>query len=215
MDKNEIVELHEKIKPDIEKRLKEFTRIWKNADECALFIELAFCILTPQSKARTCWRAIENLVAGDILFQGNYDKINKELNIVRFKNNKTSYLIEAREKFLRRNKGESLRENISRRYKNICDAREWLVKEVKGYGYKEASHFLRNIGFGADIAILDRHILRNLKLFNVLENIPASISGKKYCDIENRMKSFSEKLGIPLAHLDFVLWYKETGDIFK
>jgi len=38
---------------------------------------------------------------------------------------------------------------------------EWLVKNLTGLGYKEAGHFLRNIGSGK-IAILDRHILRNL-----------------------------------------------------
>ena len=61
-------------------------------------------------------------------------------------------------------------------------------------GYKEASHFLRNIGLGYDIAILDRHILKNLKLFNVIDEIPSSISKKKYFEIEEKMRNFSKKI---------------------
>jgi thermostable 8-oxoguanine DNA glycosylase len=29
------------------------------------------------------------------------------------------------------------------------------------------------------------------------------------------MKEFSETVRIPMSHLDFVLWYKETGEILK
>ena len=93
-------------------------------------------------------------------------------------------------------------------------AREWLVKNIKGYGYKEASHFLRNIGKGFELAILDRHILKNLVEFNVIDGIPA-LTKKKYYEIEKKMKEFSERIGIPMAYLDFVLWYKQTGRIFK
>jgi len=38
------------------------------------------------------------------------------------------------------------------------EAREWLVNNAIGIGYKEASHFLRNTGV-EKLAILDRHVL--------------------------------------------------------
>ncbi len=94
-------------------------------------------------------------------------------------------------------------------------AREWLVENVKGYGYKEASHFLRNIGLGADLAILDRHILKNLKSAGVIRQIPKSLNRKNYLDVEERMRKFARKVRIPLDHLDLVLWYKEAGEVFK
>ena len=84
-----------------------------------------------------------------------------------------------------------------------------------GIGYKEASHFLRNIGYGEDIAILDRHILKNLKLLNVISDIPASLSKKQYLLIEKKMKQFSKKINISLSHLDLLLWYREAGEVFK
>lgn len=82
-------------------------------------------------------------------------------------------------------------------------------------GYKEASHFLRNIGFGENLAILDRHILKNLVLLGVIESIPKGIIKNKYLEIEEKMAKLSKKIDVPMSHLDIVLWYKETGEIFK
>ena len=76
-------------------------------------------------------------------------------------------------------------------------------------------HFLRNIGLGEKIAILDRHILRNLVLLGVVEEMPESLSRSKYLQIEKDLLEFSKHIGIPPAHLDLLLWYKETGEIFK
>ena len=88
-------------------------------------------------------------------------------------------------------------------------------KGIKGIGYKEASHFLRNVGKGKELAILDRHILRSLKDFGVIDCLPNSLSRKKYLEIEKNMGKLASQIGIPLSHLDIVLWCKETGEIFK
>ena len=93
--------------------------------------------------------------------------------------------------------------------------REWLVENVRGMSYKEASHFLRNIGQGEKLTILDRHILKNLKALNVIDKVPKSLSKKKYLEIEEKMMDFADRIKIPLDHLDLLLWYKETGEIFK
>ena len=99
--------------------------------------------------------------------------------------------------------------------KKPCETRAWLAANVKGMGFKEASHFLRNIGLGKDLAILDRHILKNLHKFKVIKKIPKSLSEKKYLEIESLMKQWAQRSRIPLSHLDFLLWHKETGHIFK
>lgn len=93
--------------------------------------------------------------------------------------------------------------------------REWLVGKVLGIGMKEASHFLRNIGLGKDLAILDRHILINLKEYDVIKEIPRYITRKVYIDIEDKMKKFSKLMSIPMDELDLLFWSKETGMIFK
>jgi len=208
----EIKQVYLKFKEEIERRLNEFRQIGKNATPEELFTELAFCILTPQSKAKPCWDAILTMQKKGILLNGTKKEINKELQKVRFKNKKTEYLIEARNKFFKDNK--SIYNNI-KRSKSPTALREYLVKNVKGIGYKEASHFLRNIGLGKDIAILDRHILRNLIDLGVLEEYPKNLSEKRYEEIEEKMKKLSKDLDIPMDTLDHVFWAKETGEVFK
>jgi N-glycosylase/DNA lyase len=89
------------------------------------------------------------------------------------------------------------------------------VENVKGLGYKEASHFLRNIGLGEDLAILDRHILKNLALLGVIKEVPTSPTKRIYLEIERKMTAFSKESKIPMGHLDLLLWYKEAGEVFK
>ena len=106
----EILNLYKKIKPEIVNRISEFRKIWEEADNRTLFVELAFCLFTPQSSARQCWKAVNILLEKDILFTGSWEDISKEINLVRFRNNKSKYLIEARERFLSQGKG--LRESL-------------------------------------------------------------------------------------------------------
>ena len=98
---------------------------------------------------------------------------------------------------------------------NTFEKRKWILKNVKGMGLKEANHVLRNLGFGEEIAILDRHILRNLQRLNIIEEIPKTLTEKKYYEIEEAMKKYSEYSGIKMDELDLVLWYKEAGEVFK
>ena len=212
-DVKEIVQIYNSIKSKVILRLNEFKKLLETGIEEDIFKELVFCLLTPQSKAKICWIAVENLAKQDLLFNGNIDAIAHGLKGVRFRFNKAKYILEARRKFMNRDKID-IKQKIGR-FKNIIEARDWLVKNVKGFGYKESSHFLRNIGLGEDIAILDRHILKNLKLIDVIEEIPNSLSKTKYLEIEKGFIRLAHKLNIPVSHLDLVLWYKETGELFK
>jgi len=208
----EILDLYKRIKPEIVKRISDFRNIWKDADNNFLFTELAFCLFTPQSSARQCWKAVNILIEKDLLFTGKWEEISNEINIVRFRNNKAKYLIEARSKFCCSDMG--LRECLDLNADQF-DKRNWLVKNVKGMGFKEASHFMRNIGIGDKLAILDRHILKNMKLLGIIESIPESITEKVYISLEKKLSEYSKSSCIPMEHLDFVLWYKEAGEVFK
>jgi N-glycosylase/DNA lyase len=194
-----------KKKGEIDKRLKEFHDMWSEPED-SVFSELCFCILTPQSKAKNADKAIKSLERTGSLKKGGQEEVSKTLKgLVRFHNNKGKYIIEARGKFSK---------------KCICaenapKAREWLVETIKGLGYKEASHFLRNIGFGKDIAILDRHILKNLKKFGVIPDVPKTLTRKRYLEIEGKMRDFSRKIGIPMDAIDLLFWSTEAGEIFK
>lgn len=211
---DEIMEIYNKISPEIKTRLGEFKTVWQNGDNRDIHTELSFCILTPQSKAINAWGAITKLRDNGLLFNGNFDDIVEYLNVVRFKNNKTRYLIELREK-MTNEKGEIITKDFFSDFDDVFTARNWIVKNVKGMSYKEAGHFLRNVGFGDNLAILDRHILRNLVRLGVIDEIPKSLSPKKYLEIEEKMRKYCKSVNIPMDELDLLLWYKEAGQIFK
>jgi N-glycosylase/DNA lyase len=208
-----LIELYKIKKYDIGKRLEEFQDVLTQSDE-RIFVELAFCICTPQSKAILAWKAVESLMKNNFLYSGNAEQIKPFLNAVRFGESKAKYIVEARKFFT--NEELRVKKKISF-FNNSLELRDWLIKNVKGIGLKEASHFIRNIGFDYEhqLAILDRHILKNLKEFGVINEIPKTLTSKKYFEIENRMKKFAEIIGISLYELDLLLWSKETRIIFK
>ena len=192
----------------IKNRLNYFKKVL-DEDERRIFSELCFCLLTPQSKAKICDAAIRNLVKTELLFSGNERDIKEHLIGVRFNNNKAKYVVQAREKF---------NGNLKKMLTGFDDnkkLREWLVKNVKGIGLKEGAHFLRNIGMYEDIAILDRHILKNLCRHNVIDEVPKSLNRKKYMEIENKMREFSDYINVPMEELDLLFWSEETGEVFK
>ncbi len=199
-------------KRQIKKRLKEFEALRKAGDE-AVFSELCFCILTPQAKAVYCNKAVEDLRRSGLLLKGRSNAISKRLKgQVRFHNNKAAYLVAARKAF-KDGKGLNIKNKLNT--VDILKTRDWLAGNIKGLGYKEASHFLRNIGLGKGMAIIDRHILKNLRKYGVIRKIPASIGKKTYLAIEDKMKRFSGRLDIPMEELDLLFWSSRTGFIFK
>lgn len=196
----------------IEDRIDDFKRFLEQDDE-NVFAELCFCICTPQSRARACDRAISGMKRTGTLYGGTEDDIRSELSGVRFSGNKARYILTAREQF---SSGGSIqiKKNLTG-HLDVEGLRDWLAKNVKGLGYKESSHFLRNIGLGLDLAILDRHILKNLELAGVIETMPTYMSRKKYLEIEGKMRAYAEEIGIPMGHLDLLLWSQETGEVFR
>jgi N-glycosylase/DNA lyase len=208
---NKLQQYYSETKKEIRNRLKDFEDSYKKDDK-HVFSELCFCILTPQANAVKCGEAIEKLIKIGLLFNGQPKEISPYLIGARFLNKKAEFIVNARELF-KKNGGFSIKSRIDQ--KDIFKTREWLVENIKGIGYKEASHFLRNIGFGKDIAILDVHILKNLKAQGVINKIPKSLTKKEYLNIENKLRGFCKKINIPMDELDLLFWSKETGFVYK
>ena len=208
----ELQTLYGEKRDPIQTRLNEFKQILNRNDD-DVFAELCFCLLTPQSSAKTCWAAVSRLKERSLLLKGEANEIQPQLNDVRFSDSKAKYIVEARATFSKDGK-LFLKSHLSS-YANLFELREWMVENVKGLGYKEASHFLRNVGLGEEFAILDRHILRNLKRLDVITEVPVSITKKRYLEIEEKLRRFSREIAIPLADLDLLFWSRETGWIFK
>jgi N-glycosylase/DNA lyase len=202
-----------KVFPLISLREKHFDTVWKNGNEEEIFSELVFCLFTPQSKAVLCWTAVNDLADKNMIFESKEENIAEVIGKVRFKNSKAKYLVEARKLFTVNGK-ISIKEKL-KSFTDTYEMRSWLAKNVKGIGYKEAGHFLRNIGIGKDLAILDRHILKNLKLYGTIKELPKTLTAKKYLETEKQMQDFAKNIGIPMFHLDMLFWCKNTGGIFK
>lgn len=192
------------IKNIINKRTDEFKNIGK--DNNKIFKELCFCILTANSTAERCISVQEKI--GDGFIQLPKKKLVKNLRDAscRFYNVRSEYIMEARKH------KDRLTEVINSKMPE-SEKRERLANNIKGIGYKEASHFLRNIGY-ENLAIIDFHIIDLLTKHKIIKK-PKIISKKIYLEIENKLKKISEKLKITLAELDLYLWYLETGKVLK
>ena len=189
----------------VEQRLKEFKDL-RRRDSLHWFLELCFCILTANSSAKLGMKIQSEL--GEKLATLSLEDLRSELKRLghRFYNKRAEYIVDAR-KFL------NVKE-IVMSFESEHQAREWLVKNIKGLGYKEASHFLRNVGFD-DVAIIDRHILRALHKHGLLAHVPTSLSRKKYLAIEEILRDIARSAGLKLSALDLYLWYMETGEVLK
>lgn len=198
---------------EIRNRLQEFKEIMNESDG-RVFQELAFCLCTPQSKATLCWNAILALAKNNLLFNGDKEQIRPFLNAVRFGDNKSGYIVGTR-KLFSGGGGIKIKDKILSMPSPI-ELREWLVENVAGLGMKEASHFIRNVGLSENtVAILDRHILKNLVEYGVIAEVPKSLTEKVYLLVEQKMKDFARGLGITLDELDLLFWSEETGMVFK
>lgn len=199
--------------PAIQSRLADFREVGRRSDE-ALFEELCFAILAIQSSARSSDAAVRALAQAGLLWNAGPEDIARFLrHRTRFHNHKAVYIVRARERFFSDGR-PSLRRTLDR-FPNPEGARDWLVAEVDGLGLKEASHFLRNIGRGEDLAILDRHILRNLLRHRVIGRLPKSLTPRRYRVIEAHLQKFARTVGVSVGVLDLLWWSRQTGEIFK
>jgi N-glycosylase/DNA lyase len=202
----QLLQLYELRKDAIRARLEDFRQVLASE----YFYELAYCLLTPQSNAAHAETAIARLKESGFAYRSvDAESILREKShYIRFHKTKARLLEKLKAEYPRI--GNELSNGAS-----ASEVREWLVKNVKGLGYKEATHFLRNIGRNGGLAILDRHILRNLRRYAVIRSLPKTLTRKEYLRIEQRFIRFSERIGIPIDELDLLLWSKETGEIRK
>jgi len=199
-------EMHAARAAAIRRRLREFSQV-RTGD---YFYELLYCLLTPQSSAENAETVVEQLKRADFENQPIDPEpfLRTKSAYIRFHRTKAKHLLALKETYptvlALLGDGQS-----------PLELRERLVKLVPGLGFKEATHFLRNIGRNGGLAILDRHIIRNLKRYGVIRSFPASLTRRRYLSIERRFIKFSERIGIPIDELDLLFWSMETGEIRK
>jgi len=194
-----------KIKNLVDTRLREFKEIGDGSSD-EIFEELCFCILTANFNAERSMKIQRQIGDGFLSFpKSDLAKKLRELGH-RFPNTRARYIVDAR-------KHKNSLKDIVKMFNDDNELREWLVKNVKGIGYKEASHFLRNIGY-TSFAIIDFHIIDVLTKHNIIKK-PKVLTKRKYLEIENLLREIAGKSNVNLAELDLYLWYMGTGKILK
>ncbi|HWQ34213.1 MAG TPA: N-glycosylase/DNA lyase [Blastocatellia bacterium] len=201
-------------RPAIRARLAEFAALRREADDALLFEELVYCILTAGASARMGLNSVERVRPH--LLTGGHEKLEAALvGGHRYPRARAGYIVSTRD-YLQQQCGLRMRELLDSFGRNAEARRDFFAanRGIKGIGYKEASHFLRNIGYRG-YAILDKHILRTLHECGVLESPVPPATKKKYLATEERMRKFAAELRIDFDELDLLLWSGKTGEILK
>lgn len=189
----------------VESKIRSFKAV-RSRGRLEIFKELVFCILAAGFSASRSMEIVEEL--GERLMKLDEMELARELRRLghRFPEARARYIVEARGKL----------DEILRAIERIGDEgelREWLVENVGGLGYKEASHFMRNIGF-QDVAIIDFHVLNVLRRFGLIEPWKA-LTRRRYMEVEEILREVAREAGLTLAELDLYLWYLDAGKILK
>jgi len=205
----------------IQQRLDELRTVWDKSDE-GIFAELCYCILLAGRSAEATLPTVVGLEKNKLLFQGPKQKIEEYLNKQGYAFvERSKYIVNWRCRFSDQGslRIKSLLESKFKRSNgwNIQDMRAYLASRHDGVGWKVASQFLRNagIGLGHGLALLDRHIQRELKKFGYIPKVVLALNKTRYLEYERRMQDLARDSGIPMDDLDLLIWSNKTGKIMK
>jgi N-glycosylase/DNA lyase len=204
---------HRARRGEIRARLAEFEEVWRDAADARLWEEMVFCIFTAGASARMGLGSVE--AVRHLLARGSHEELAAALQHKhRYPNSRSGYICVTRE-YLEGDCGMRLRERLAS-FADPLERRDWLARSrgVKGLGYKESSHFLRNVGLRG-YAILDKHILRCLSEVGVIDSPQPPSTRTRYLATEESLRRFARDVRIDFDELDLVLWSMKTGEILK
>lgn len=208
-----IIAAHKKRRREIRVRLAEFAAIGRKGSDLNLFEEMVFCFFTGGCSAKMGLSSI-GAIKPILLTADQPELANALVGHHRYPNARSRYVVASRD-FLQREYGLKLRKKL-RSFDCHFERRDWLVREkgIKGLGYKEASHYLRNIGYKG-YAILDKHVLNCLAELKIIDDPKPPNTRAKYLMVEEKLKQLTEMTRIDFDELDLVLWSMKTGVILK
>lgn len=206
---------HKARRNEIRKRLDQFREVWRQGSDALLWEELVFCIFTAGASARMGFRAVD--AVRPLLMNGQQEEMSlalKSAGAHRFPNERPGYIVVTRN-YLREHCNMALAQKLNS-FRDPLERRDWLAQErqIKGLGYKESSHFLRNVGFKGH-AILDKHVMKCLQDVQVVETSKPPTNRTRYLEIEQELKCFAREIKIDFDELDLVLWSMKTGEVLK
>ncbi len=204
-------------------RLNTPYKYWLRMCDNRLWEEIVLCILSSNINFETAYSALLQLINRELIDYNSFteitpDRILKELR-------RSIYLPKKRNDEFRVYRYPSLRAKhlyksglvIRDRYgglhillaefDEIDELRAEIVRFLPGIGMKEASMFLKNIGFSDRLAVLDSHVMRFLFPDFYSHNQKRILSQKAYLNVERKFLDLSDKIGISPRLLDSLLWH--------
>ncbi|ADC89833.1 DNA-(apurinic or apyrimidinic site) lyase [Thermocrinis albus DSM 14484] len=222
---DELLLIKEKVGQYVDRRIGEFERLGREGRthydfrpfldvdmDTDIFSELCFCILTANSSA-VLGIKLQKEIGPEGFMNLSVEELTRRIAEKghRFARQRAERIVKARSKwpYLQEllasgRKGREIRDLLS----DPCSP-----YKVEGFGLKEASHFLRNIGF-KDLAIVDRHILSYLRERNLVPQ-NKTLTRRMYLQAEQVLERVGEKLGVTLAELDLYIFYLKTSKVLK
>ncbi len=189
----------------IDEKVREFSR-FRNASNEEIFGELCFCLLTANTSAEMGIKTQETIGLDNFLNMEQL-KLRDALKATRYR------FYNLRSKFIADSRWivDELSDLINA--KDTFETREYLVENIKGLGYKESSHFLRNVGV-FDFAILDKHIVRMIRKED--PELSTNVASRKnYLMNERVILEIASEMGLKPGILDLYMWKIATGKLIK
>lgn len=181
-------------------------------DDTKLFYQIVFCLLTPAGNAKQTDKVIQKL--------HEIDYFNKAIDDITLYSCIRPYVRFPRQKAIRLHSFKRSAKNFIKGLRAVIGTqtnsfmlRDYLILRVKGFGYKAASHFLRNLGI-QNLAIIDTHVLKYRSSFMPKDKqYYEPSSPKRYLEIEKYFTEWAIKeFNLSPAHLDWFLCNFESGN---
>ena len=186
---------------------------WVSHSEDNLWRELVSCILGSRVRFEVAYAAVERLEENELLTARR-----RESRFQQYEDDATAALSGGYPFY--RLRARQLREAAERLYGksgsirgflqdalDVRAARRLLTDEIAGLGPKQASLFLRNIGFAQYVAVLDVHVLAYMNWVGLTEKLFRSVPTiRKYETLEDAFIQHACSLGCSPDRFDLAVW---------
>ena len=186
---------------------------WEKYREDDLWRELVFCILGSRVRFEAVHAAVERMDSMYLLSQPwrntGFDQYEEDI-VTALSGGYPFYRIRANHirraaEHLYTSRGSILK--LLDSAGDVRSVRRVLVAEVAGLGPKQASLFLRNIGYAKHIAILDVHVLTYLNRVGLTDTLLKSVSTlSQYEVLEDSFIEHAYTFGYSPDQFDLAVW---------
>jgi len=200
-------------------------RKWEDMTESELWYELVLCILSSNVPYELAQSAFLHLLNKGFLQLRWITKMPNSQGMIAKELSRPIYLPKKMDGSHRRYRFPNIRaRNIIDAARVISSEKMWLKKLltnsrsekqvrrslvacIPGVGLKEASHFLRNIGYSNELAIIDSHVFSFLKKIKaVAQKDIKTITPSIYLELEEMLQNICCTYNLNLSVFDVAIW---------